>query len=318
MTECHEHDHHHDHEHGPVPGVSGHSHAPKDFGRAFAIGVALNFGFVVFEAVFGVIAHSLALLSDAGHNLGDVLGLLLAWAASAMAKSSPTSRRTYGLRGTTILAALFNALLLLAVTGGIAWEAIGRLFSPEPVHGNTIIWVAAVGVVINGVTAWMFMSGRNVDLNVRGAYLHLASDAVVSVGVVVTGVAIHFTHRAWLDPLVSLLIGFAILVGTWGLLRESINLILHAVPAQIDVMKVRSYLEGLPAVQRIHDVHIWAMSTTETALTAHLVTSDEKVDNALLERASSELHKMFGISHVTLQIEADDGHECSLRCDRKV
>lgn len=305
-------DHHH------APGEAAHAHAPKDFGRAFAIGIALNFAFVVFEALLGVGAHSLALISDAGHNLGDVLGLLLAWGASVLAKSSPTAKRTFGLRSTTTLAALFNALLLLSVSGGVGWEAIKRLGAPVPVQGMTVIWVALVGVVINAATAWMFMSGRKHDLNIRGAFTHLAGDALVSVGVVVTGLLIIYTHQFWIDPLVSLLIGLAIIAGTWGLLRESVDLLLHAVPPGVDGAEVRAYLEALPAVEGVHDLHIWAMSTSEIALTAHLVRSEAKVENALLERAARELHERFAIGHTTLQVEVDDGHECDLASDKVV
>lgn len=312
---CHEaeHDHEHAHDHAHS---HGHSHAPKDFGRAFAIGAALNIAFVVIEAVFGLFAHSLALLSDAGHNLSDVLGLLLAWWASSLAKSMPTAHRTFGLRSTTILAALSNALLLLAVTGGVAWEAIERLRNPKPVAGDVVIWVAAAGVLINGVTAWMFVSGSKHDLNIRGAFLHLAGDALVSVGVVITGVLLVKTGMLWLDPLVSLLICLAIVAGTWGLLRDSLNLILQAVPAGVNPKEVRAYLESLPGVACIHDLHIWAMSTSEVALTAHLVRSSDKVDNTLLEEASHELHERFGIGHATLQIEHEDGqHQCRLAPD---
>ncbi|MDD5349994.1 MAG: cation diffusion facilitator family transporter [Chthoniobacteraceae bacterium] len=318
MPNHEEHQRLHSHEHGHAHGGAGHAHAPRDFGRAFAIGVALNLAFVGVEAVFGLAADSLALLSDAGHNLSDVLGLLLAWAASALAKSSPTTRRTFGFRSTTILAALFNALLLLAVTGGIAWEAIGRLVKPVSVQSNTMIWVAAVGVFINAATAWMFLSGRKEDLNIRGAFLHLAGDALISVGVVVAGILIASTHQLWLDPVVSLLIGLAIVAGTWGLLRESVNLLLHAVPAGVDVAEVRAYLEALPSVREVHDLHIWAMSTSEIALTAHLVRSGDRVENALLERACHELRERFGIGHTTLQIEADDGHCCDLASDEVV
>jgi cobalt-zinc-cadmium efflux system protein len=301
-----------------LPHCHQHNHAPRDFGRAFAIGVTLNIAFVVFEAALGVLAHSLALISDAGHNLGDVLGLLLAWGASALAKSIPTSRRTFGLRSTTILAALFNSLLLLAVTGGVSWEAIKRISVPQAVEGNTMTWVALLVVLVNAGTAWLFFSGQKHDLNIRGAFLHLASDALVSVGVVFTGIAIVHTHWLWLDPVVSLLIGLAIVASTWGLLRESLNLLLHAVPEGVDPAKVRAFLWGLPAVQSVHDLHIWAMSTSEVALTAHLIRSDEKVDNAFLAHASEELREHFGIGHATLQIEADGGHPCDLEPDEVV
>lgn len=292
--------------HHHAPGGASHRHAPKDFDRAFAVGVILNVAFVGFETVLGIIAHSLALISDAGQNLGDVLGLLLAWGASALAKSSPTSRRTFGFRSTTILAALFNAVILLAVTGGITWEAIKRLAEPQLVQGVTMTWVAVLGVLVNGGSAWMFMSGQKYDLNIRGAFIHLTSDTLVSVGVVIAGVVIVHTHLLWLDPVVSLLISLGVVASTWGILRESVNLLLHAVPTGIDPAEVRAFLETLPSVEQVYDLHIWAMSTSEIALTAHLVRSGDKVDNGLLEYASEELHERFGIGHATLQIEAGD------------
>lgn len=312
LHHCSEATEHHAHEAG------GHHHTPHDFGRAFAVGAALNVAFVIFEAVLGVAAHSLALISDAGHNLGDVLGLLLAWGATALAKTTPTSRRTFGLRSTTMLAALFNACILLAVTGGVAWEAIKRLANPQPVEGGIITWVALVGVFVNAGTAWMFMAGQKHDLNLRGAFLHLASDALVSVGVVVTGIVIVHSGLLWLDPLVSLLIGIAIIASTWGLFRESLDLLLHAVPASVDPAKIRTFLETLPGVRKVHDLHIWAMSTSEIALTAHLVRCEPKVENAFLEEACRQLHERFGIGHATLQIEADDGHCCSLEPDEVI
>ncbi len=281
-----------------------HDHSQGDMTRAFAIGTALNLGFVVCEAFFGIRAGSLALLADAGHNLSDVFGLLLAWGAAYLSTFRPTVRRTYGLRSTSILAALFNALLLFAAIGGIAWEAIRRLQQPTPVAGRILLGVAAAGVVVNSVTALFFFSGRKGDLNVRGAYLHMAADAAVSFGVVVAGFLVIWTGWAWLDPVVSLVIVLVILVGTWGLLRESLNLALHAVPSGIDAAVVREYLSNLPLVGDVHDLHIWAMSTTETALTAHLVMPAGRPDDGFLLRASRDLKTQFGIHHVTLQIEA--------------
>ncbi len=298
----------HDHAHGGA----GHSHAPKNFGKAFAIGVALNLGFVVVELVFGLRAHSLALVADAGHNLSDVLGLLLAWGASALARTAPTQRRTYGLRGSSILAALFNAIFLLVSVGAIAWEAIRRFNQPAEVGGNIVISVALVGIAINTATALMFMSGRKGDLNIRGAFLHMMADAAVSAGVVVAGFAILWTGFHWIDPVVSLAIAAVIVVGTWGLLRDSINLSLDAVPAGIDPTAVEQYLRELPGVVRVHDLHIWAMSTTESALTAHLVKPDGKLDDPLLLRIQDELHDRFGIEHMTVQLECGDaGCLCS-------
>lgn len=311
----HDHDHHHDHHHGHSHGL-GHSHAPANFGRAFAIGVALNLGFVIIEAAFGGVAHSLALLADAGHNLSDVFGLLLAWGAFALANRRPTERRTYGLRRSSILAALFNAIFLLIAVGAIAWAAIGRFANPTPVGEETVIWVALVGIFINGFTAFLFMSGSKGDLNIRGAYLHMAADAAVSAGVVIAGFIILYTGWVWLDPLVSLVIVAVIVWGTWSLLRDSVNLALDAVPEGIDVPEVKQYLQSLPNVNEVHDLHIWAMSTTETALTAHLVCNTPQCDDTLLERASHELHDKFNIEHITLQFENGNGsHPCGQAAD---
>ena len=297
----------HDHSH------AGHLHAPANFNRAFIIGILLNSGFVVTEAVFGFFAHSLALLADAGHNLGDVVGLLMAWAASYLVKSAPTPRHTYGFRRSSILAALANAIILLAVTGALSWEAIRRLVHPEPVVGMTMIWVAAIGVAINGATALMFMAGRERDLNLKGAFLHMAADAAIALGVVIAGVVIHFTDWLWLDPVMTLVIGVLIAIGTWGLLRDSVNLSLDAVPAGIDSNAVEKYLGDLPGIAKVHDLHIWGMSTTETALTAHLVKPDGKLDDPLLDQIQHELHDRFGIEHMTVQLECGGNadHSCS-------
>ncbi|MGN6363124.1 MAG: cation diffusion facilitator family transporter [Thermomicrobiales bacterium] len=300
MAHAHGHQHH------------GHSHGPASYGRAFAIGMALNIGFVIIEAVYGKLAGSLALVADAGHNLSDVLGLGLAWGAAVLAQRRPTVRRTYGLRRTSILAALANAIILLVAVGGIAWEAIRRLQTPDHVGGVTVIWVAAIGIVVNIGTALLFLRGRHTDLNIRGAFLHMAADGAVSLGVVLAGIAIVLTGQGWIDPAVSLAIVVVILAGTWGLLRDSVNLALDAVPEQIDVAAVESYLRALPQVQDVHDLHIWAMSTTETALTAHLVRPASALDDGLLARASAELHDRFGIEHATLQVETGDpAHPCA-------
>lgn len=289
----------------------GHTHSPTDFGRAFAIGIALNFGFVIVEAVYGGIAHSLALLADAGHNLSDVLGLLLAWGASVLARRLPSQRRTYGLRRSSILAALLNALILLIAIGGIAWEAILRLFHPEPVAGITVMCVAAIGVLVNGITAWLFMSGQKRDVNIRGAFLHMAADAAVSLGVVLAALAMRFTGWLWLDPAVSLLIVVVIVAGTWGLLRESLNLALDAVPEGIHPAEVEAYLAGIPGIAAVHDLHIWGMSTTDVALTVHLVKPDAKLDDGLLSCITKELYDRFGIEHATVQFEVGDAdHPC--------
>lgn len=303
---------HHDHHHGHSHGGLGHSHAPANFGRAFAIGVALNVGFVIVEAGFGAFANSLALLADAGHNLSDVFGLLLAWGAFALANRRPTERRTYGFRRSSILAALFNAIFLLIAVGAIAWAAIGRFSNPAPVGGETVVWVALAGIIINGGTALLFLSGSKGDLNIRGAYLHMAADAAVSAGVVIAGFVILYTGWLWLDPVVSLIIVAVIVWSTWGLLRDSVNLALDAVPEGIDVPQVRQYLENLPHVTNVHDLHIWAMSTTETALTAHLVCDAPQCDDFLLEQASRDLHNKFGIEHITLQFEnGNSSHVCA-------
>lgn len=283
--------------------VHAHSHNPRNYNRAFAIGIILNLVFVIVEAAFGFISGSLALLADAGHNLSDVLGLLLAWGASILTKRRPSERRTYGLRKSTILAALFNAVILLAAVGGMAWEAVRRFNDPAEVAGSTVIIVASLGFVVNGATALLFLAGRKGDLNIRGAFLHMVADAAVSVGVAVAGVVMLFTGRPWIDPAVSLVITVVILGGTWRLLKASLNLAMDAVPEGIDPRAVKSYLKELPGVQAVHDLHIWGMSTTETALTAHLVKPQAQDDDEIIERASKELHERFGIDHTTLQWE---------------
>ena len=311
-----DHDHHHDHghdhhHHNRGHGGGGHHHAPSSFGRAFAIGIALNAAYVIGEAGFGVFANSLALISDAGHNLGDVLALGLAWMASRMARRAPSARYTYGLRSTSILAALANAVILLVATGAIAWAAVLRLTHPQPSAGATVMVVAAVGVAINGVTAWMFASGRKGDVNLRAAFTHMAADALIAAGVVATGAAIWLTGWTWLDPVVSLGIGGVIVWGTWSLLRESLDLALDAVPAGVDRAAVKAYLASLPGVSDVHDLHIWGMSTTETALTAHLVRPGAGLDDHLLLEVCQELATRFSVHHATLQVEHGE-HPCQL------
>jgi cobalt-zinc-cadmium efflux system protein len=296
---AHDHDHDHGHAHG-------HAHASPGNNLAFAAGVALNLGFVAVEVVYGLTANSLALLSDAAHNLGDVFGLLIAWSAFHLGKSLPTKRRTYGLRRSSILAALANAIVLLLVVGGIVWEAIGRFTDPDAVRGGTVIWVAAAGVGINTISALLFVAGRRQDLNINGAFLHMASDAAVSLGVVLAGLAILATGWNWLDPAVSIMISGAIVWGTWGLLRESLALAMDAVPAGIDSHAVETYLTGLPGVAAVHDLHIWGMSTTEVALTAHLVMPEPPADDRLLGDVCHQLRHRFEIGHVTIQIEHGD------------
>jgi cobalt-zinc-cadmium efflux system protein len=304
---CHLGDHH------------GHNQGPMDFGRAFAIAAALNVALVIAQIVFGVLANSVALIADAGHNLGDVLGLLLAWGAHGMARWLPTKRYTYGFRSASILAALFNGIVLLVATGAIAWEALRRLTGPTDVAGETVMIVAAVGIVVNGISAWLLMAGREGDLNIRSAFLHMLGDAAISLGVVVAGAVILATGWNWLDPAASLVIAVLIVWGTWGLLREAFMMSLDAVPQGVDGAKVESYLRGLPGVSEVHDLHIWAMSTTETAMTAHLVRPGAGLDDHLLHEVCHELERRFRISHTTLQIEAGDTeHACRLAPDHVV
>ena len=309
----HQHDHDgHDHGHGHGQG-HGHHHAPADFGRAFAIGAGLNIAFVAVEAIAGLMTGSLALLADAGHNLSDVLGLLMAWGAVALAKQLPTARRTYGLRKGTILASLANAGLLLVAVGAIVWEAVRRFGAPEPVAPGPVIIVAAIGVVINTATALMFMRGHN-DLNVRGAFLHMAADAAVSLGVVFAAIVIWMVPGwTWIDPAMSLVIAAVIVAGTWGLLRDSLDMALDAAPRGIDPEAVRAWLAARPGVTEVHDLHIWAMSTTETALTAHVTRPDNSDSDAFLHDTAQALSERFRIGHPTLQIETGaGGHACHL------
>jgi cobalt-zinc-cadmium efflux system protein len=306
------HAHSNDHEHH-------HHHHQHSAGRAFAIGIALNLIFVVVEWVFGVMANSLALIADATHNFGDVLGLVLAWGAMTLARRPPSARFTYGLRGSTILAALGNAMLLLVATGGIAWEAIRRFDSTSAVDETVMIWVAVLGVLINAGTAMLFMRGSKTDLNVRGAYLHMAADAGVSLGVVFAGVVMLYTGWNWLDPVASLLIVTVIFVGTWGLLRDSVRLALQAAPENVDPMDVRRYLVALPGVAEMHDLHIWAMSTTETALTVHLVMPAGHPGDEFFENVIRQIEEKFHIGHATIQIETGtSSNPCVLAPDHVV
>ena len=292
----------HSHDHAHVPG-GGHAHAPADFGRAFLIGIILNAGFVILEATYGWLSGSMALIADAGHNLSDVLALLLAWGASVAAKKPATSRFTYGYKSSTILAALANAGLLLVAIGAIAFETFNRMAEPAPVQGMTMVIVAGIGIAINAGTAMMFMRGRQHDINVRGAFLHMAADALVSLGVVIAGFAILMTGALWIDPVVSLVIVAVIAWGTWGLLKDSVEMSLLAVPKGVSESGVRGYLAGLDGVTEIHDLHIWPMSTTETALTAHLVMPGGHPGDAFLREVAEELEHHHRIGHTTLQIE---------------
>ena len=300
---------HHDHGHG-----HGHHHpAPTDAGRAFVLAIGLNIAFVAIEFFYGFIANSTALMADAGHNLSDVLGLALAWGAALLAKRAPTRNFTYGLRGTSILAALFNALLLMVACGAIAWEAVHRFAHPEPVAGTTVSIVAAIGVLINGFSAWLFMAGSKDDLNLRGAYLHMAADAAISLGVVVSGLVIMGTGWTWLDPAVSLVIVLVIVIGTWSLLRESLQLVMAAVPRGVEAAAIHAFLAARAGVTEVHDMHIWAMSTTETALTAHLVMPGGYPGDAVLDDMVAHLREDFAIHHCTLQIEeGTTRHGCAL------
>ncbi len=291
--------HHHPHQHG------GESHGyQQDFGRAFAIGIALNLVYVMLEAAFGLYSDSLALLADAGHNLSDVLGLVLAWGAVWLGQRPPQGRQTYGFRRSSILASLGNAILLLLAVGAITYEAIRRLLEPEQVASSTVIWVAVVGLFVNGFTAYLFSSGSKQDLNIRGAFLHMAADTGVTVGVIFAALLISWTGWLWLDPAISLLIAAVILVGTWSLLRGSTMLAMDAVPRDLDLASIRTQLcdaDGI--VVEVHDLHVWALSTTETALSAHLVCSDMDKGQSLLRKLPSQLEQVFGIRHATLQLE---------------
>ena len=292
---------------------SSHDHSIKNYNSAFAIGVALNITFVVIEAVYGVISGSLALIADAGHNLSDVLGLLLAWGAIWLAARAATDKRTYGFRKATILSSLGSALLLLLSLGAISWEAIGRFSDPQPVQGLTVIVVAGIGVVINTITALLFMSGQKDDLNIKGAYLHMVADAGVSLGVVIAAAIGLFTGWLLVDPITSLLIVVIISIGTWSLLKDSMNLALDAVPEGIDIDKIKNYLRGLAPVSQMHDLHVWAISTTEVALSVHLIITDsDQLPGNFLTRIQQKLHDKHGIEHTTIQLEKEGDEQCLL------
>jgi cobalt-zinc-cadmium efflux system protein len=325
----HDHDHDHDHhDHGSHHASHAHHdhhdhhhHVPAADAKssAFVIGIGLNLGFVVVEAVYGVLSQSLALVADAGHNLGDVLGLVLAWGAIRLASRKPSLRRTYGLRRATILAAGINSATLLFVIGGLAWEAVRRLMSPTPVAGKTVIVVALAGVLVNGASAMLFARGREHDLNVRGAFLHLAADAGLSLGVAIGGLVILGTGWVWVDPVVTIVVALVILAGTMSLMRRSFDLMLDAVPEGIDPERVKAYLAALPGVVEVHDLHIWAMSTTETALTAHLVMPAGVRSPSFLADACHDLQEQFRIAHSTLQIDAAEATvPCRLAPDEVV
>lgn len=302
----------HDHE-NPFDYHDHDSHAlPKDFGRAFAFGIALNSGFVIIEVVYGFLANSMALLADAGHNFSDVLGLVMAWIATLLARRLPSQTHTYGMRRGTILAALANAVLLLVAVGAIILEAVRRLLEPADVAGGTVMWVAAIGIAVNGVTAWLFASGRKGDLNVRGAFLHMVYDALVSLGVVIAGGAVLLTGWRWLDPLVSLAVAAVILLGSWKLLRDAVSMALDAVPDGLRLGEIGDFLRQLPGVSAIHDLHVWPMSTTENALTCHCVMLGGHPGDVFLIELARELKKRFKIDHATIQIEVHANNACAL------
>ncbi|MGZ3796812.1 MAG: cation diffusion facilitator family transporter [Pseudobdellovibrionaceae bacterium] len=317
MSQGHSHSHSHTHGH-----AHSHAHAqgPRSFNKAFAIGIFLNFIFVIAEASYGFISKSLALVADASHNLSDVVGLMLAWAALWLSRRKPSARFTYGLRRSSILAALTNAVLLLIAVGGITWEAVRRFWDPTPVQTGMVMSVAFVGILINGITAYFFMSGRKEDINIRGAYLHMATDALVSVGVVVAGFLIQQTQWMWIDPALSILIALIITAGTWSLLKESVNMAMDAVPAGIHLPHVREYFISIQGVQEVHDLHVWPMSTTETALTVHLVIPKALQTDELLAKMSQDLKENFKIDHPTIQMETGDltDFECALKPDEVV
>jgi cobalt-zinc-cadmium efflux system protein len=310
----HAHDRGHDHSHDHGLGHA-HVHAPANFGKAFAVGIALNTALVVAEAVYGYISNSTALLADAGHNLSDVLGLVMAWAASIAARRAPSGRFTYGLRASTILAALANAVFLLVATGAIGWEAILRLREPEPIAGVTVMVVAGIGILVNGFTAMLFASGRKDDINIEGAYLHMAADAAVSLGVVISAALIIWTGWLWLDPVTSLAICAAILWSTISLLRGSIDMSMAAAPKGTDLDAIKAFLLARPGVSGIHDLHVWPISTTETALTCHLVMPDGTTGDAFLMETAQLLKTSFRIGHTTLQVETHPDNGCALAPD---
>jgi cobalt-zinc-cadmium efflux system protein len=332
MSKHHDHDHHdhdhdhHDHDHGHDQhahshhdhshGIGHHHHHgdPNTMGRAFAIAIGLNTVFVGVEFFYGFLANSTALMADAGHNLSDVLGLMLAWGAAILAKRLPNHRYTYGLRSSSMLAALFNAMLLMAACGGIAWEAVQQLAHPDPVAGLTVSVVAGVGILINGFSAWLFMSGSKDDINVRGAYLHMAADAAISLGVLIAGVVVRYTGWNWLDPLVSMVIVVFIVISTWSLLKQSLRMVMAAVPDNVDRAKIEQFLRKQPGVSKVCDLHIWAMSTTENALTAQLVTPTGYPGDGAIDAISKSLREEFSIQHSTLQVRTGEAElECCLQ-----
>jgi cobalt-zinc-cadmium efflux system protein len=279
-----------------------HDHTPANHGKAFMIGILLNTAYVVMEIIYGLIAHSSALLADAGHNAGDVLSLGFSWGALAFALRKPSPNYTYGLKRMSILASILNALILLVTMGIIAGDAIHKFKHLENVDENIVMWVAAVGILINGFTAWLFMKGQKEDLNIKGAFMHMAADAAVALGVVIAGFIIKLTHYNWIDPVMCFIIIVVVVWGTWGLLKDSVNLALDAVPEGISISKVKNYLKSVKGVKEVYDLHIWGMSTTQTALSVHLLIPDKKADDSILHEIKHELHEQFEITHPTIQI----------------
>lgn len=318
MSKHHDHDHHHDHGHHGHDHSHAHGHHhhgdPNTMGRAFVIAIVLNSVFVAVEFFYGFLANSTALMADAGHNLSDVLGLMLAWGAAILAKRVPTSRYTYGLRSSSILAALFNAMLLMAACGGIAWEAVQQLIHPDPVAGTIVSIVAGIGILINGFSAWLFMAGSKDDINIRGAYLHLAADAAISLGVLVAGVIVGYTGWNWIDPAVSMVIVVIIVLSTWALMKQSLRLVMAAVPDNVDRANIETWLRQQPGVSALHDLHIWAMSTTENALTVQLVMPAGYPGDAAIDAISKALREDYAIQHSTLQVRLGGNEvECCLQ-----
>jgi cobalt-zinc-cadmium efflux system protein len=310
---------HHSHAHGNsasdchgLHDAHGHHHAPTNFGSAFVIGIGLNLAFVVIEVIAGLIYGSMALVADAGHNLSDVLALVLAWVASIAARRPPSGRFTYGYKSSTILAALGNALLLAFAIGAILFETVHRLMTPQQPEGMVMVIVAGIGVAINALTAMLFMRGQE-DINIRGAYLHMAADALVSLGVVMAGLAIILTELWWIDPLVSIVIVAVIAWGTWGLARDSLTMGLLAAPIRIDLAEVKAHLASYDGVTAVHDLHVWPMSTTETALTAHLVMPGRPASDGFLRDLAASLETRFGVGHSTLQVESGE-NPCGQGC----
>jgi len=282
-----------------------HNHGVKNYNKAFAIGILLNLVFVGVEVAYGLSSASLALLADAGHNLSDVLSLILAWGASLLSKKTASEKRTYGYRKITIIASNISAILLLMTLGGIVWEAVGRFNDPKAVDSLVIIIVAGIGVLINSITAWLFVQGQQQDLNIKGAFLHMVADALISLGVVISGLVIMKTGLMIIDPAISIFVAIIILFGTLGLLKDSFNLAIDAVPEKIDIPEIKTYFSNLSSVTQIHDLHVWALSTTETALSIHLVVTDERISNNFLQQIQSDLHEHYHIEHATIQLEKD-------------